>query len=152
MRDIPPSGIGDEGVITEVGEPVAIGVSVSLGDDVGLDLSRAETSDSTEFHMENWWNSEGLPVVRLTLTKSQATKLEAAKHPTKAAFIMGYAQRHPWPANEHWSLVVTLTDYPKATKGAQAVGLLDRKLRKKRTNLMKPCRVAEELACYCSRS
>ena len=71
-------------------------------------------------------------MIRLTLTKSQATKLEAAKHPTKAVYIMGYAQRHPWPDNEHWSLVVAFCDYPKAAQAAQAIGLLDRKPRPKR--------------------
>ncbi len=42
---------------------------------------------------------------------------QAAKHPTKAAFVMGYAQRHQWPIESHWSLVVTFCDYPKATVG-----------------------------------
>ena len=66
-------------------------------------------------------------VIRLTLTKAQAAKLEAAKPSDKAAFIMGYAQRHPWPKGDHWSLVVAFCDYPKATRAGQAIGLLDRK-------------------------
>jgi hypothetical protein len=41
---------------------------------------------------------------------------------------MGYAQRHPWPAGEHWSLVVSFCGHPKANhRAAQATGLLDRK-------------------------
>ena len=66
-------------------------------------------------------------MIRLKLTKAQTAKLEAAKPSDKAAFVMGYAQRHAWPAGEHWSLVVTFCDYPKATRAAQAAGLLDRK-------------------------
>ena len=65
-------------------------------------------------------------MIRLTLTKAQAAKLEAAKPSDKATFVMGYAQRHAWPKGEHWSLVVTFCDYPKATKAAQTIGLLDR--------------------------
>ena len=68
-------------------------------------------------------------MIRLKLTKAQTAKLEAAKQSDKAAFVMGYAQRHAWLAGERWSLVVTFVDYPKATKAAQAIGLLDRKKR-----------------------
>lgn len=66
-------------------------------------------------------------MIRLRLTKAQAAKLEAAKPSEKAAFVMGYAQRHQWPAGEHWSFVVSFCDYTKATKAGQAIGLLDRK-------------------------
>ena len=57
---------------------------------------------------------------------------QAAKHPTKAAFVMGYAQRHQWPHGEQWSLVVTFCDYPKAIQAGQAIGLLNRKPVRKR--------------------
>ena len=70
-------------------------------------------------------------MIRVKLTKAQVRKLEAAKPSDKAAFVMGYAQRHAWPAGEHWSLVVTFCDYSKATRAAQAAGLLDRKRRLK---------------------
>jgi hypothetical protein len=66
-------------------------------------------------------------MIRIKLTKAQAAKLEAAKPSDKAAFLLGYAQRHPWPDGEHWSLVVAFCSYPQATKAAQAIGLLDRK-------------------------
>ena len=70
-------------------------------------------------------------MIRLKLTKAQTTKLQAAKPSDKAAFVMGYAQRHAWPAGEHWCFVVTFCDYPKATKAGQAIGLLDRTKRLK---------------------
>ena len=66
-------------------------------------------------------------MIRLKLTKAQASKLEAAKPSDKAAFVMGYAQRHSWSTGDHWSVVVTFCDYHKATKAGQAIGLLDRK-------------------------
>jgi hypothetical protein len=72
-------------------------------------------------------------MIRLKLTKSQSAKLEAAKPSDKGAFVMGYAQRHPWPHGDHWSLVVTFCDYSKATRAAQAAGLLDRKKKLKPT-------------------
>ena len=72
-------------------------------------------------------------MIRVRLTKAQAAKLKAAKPSGKAVYVMGYAQRHPWPKGEHWSLVVTFCDYGKATKAAQAAGLLDRKKRLKPT-------------------
>ncbi|MDA7644198.1 hypothetical protein OAG85_03640 [Verrucomicrobiales bacterium] len=72
-------------------------------------------------------------MIRVRLTKAQAAKLEAAKPSDKAAFVMGYTQRHPWPKGDHWSLVVTFCDYSKATRAAQATGLLDRKKRLKPT-------------------
>ena len=87
-------------------------------------------------------------MIRLTLPKAQARKIEAAKPPTKAAFLMGYAQRHPWPANNRWSLVVTFCNYPKAVKAAQAIGLLDRKPRRqrarKKTNQPTPNHASKE--------
>ena len=78
-------------------------------------------------------------MIRIKLTKAQAAKLEAAKPSGKAAFVMGYAQRHSWPAGEQWSIVVAFCDHPKATKAGQAIGILDsaRKLKSpktKRTN------------------
>jgi hypothetical protein len=68
-------------------------------------------------------------VIRLKLTKAQTAKLKDAKPSDKAAFIMGYAQRHSWPKGDHCSVVVSFCDYGKATKAAQAIGLLDRKKR-----------------------
>ena len=65
-------------------------------------------------------------MIRIKLTKAQTAKLEAAKPSDKAAFVMGYAQRHAWPNGERWSLVVTFCDYSKANKAGQAIGLLDR--------------------------
>ena len=76
-------------------------------------------------------------MIRLKLTKAQTTKLQAAKPSGKAAFVMGYAQRHSWPAGERWSVVVTFCDYTKATKAGQAIGLLDRQPRRKRATKKK---------------
>lgn len=66
-------------------------------------------------------------MIRLKLTKSQTAKLEAAKPSDKAAFVLGYAARHSWPAGDRWSVVVTFCDYGRATRAGQACGLLDRK-------------------------
>ena len=95
-------------------------------------------TDSTEFHVENLWKTKGAQVIRLKLTKAQTAKLEAAKPSDKAAFLMGYAQRHPWPKGERWSLVVSFCDYHKATKAGQAIGLLDRKRKLKASRKRKP--------------
>ena len=70
--------------------------------------------------MENWWKMEVRRMIRIKLTKAQAAKLEDAKPSDLAVFVMGYAQRHPWPAGERWSLVVTFCDYPKATNQGRA--------------------------------
>ena len=70
-------------------------------------------------------------MIRIKLTKAQVRKLEAAKPSDKAVFVMGYAARHAWPKGDHWSVVVAFCDYPRATRAAQAIGLLDRKRRLK---------------------
>ena len=81
-------------------------------------------------------------MIRLKLTKAQAAKLEAARPSDKAAFLMGYAQRHRWPHEDRWSAVVSFCDHGKATRAAQAIGLLDRqkklKAPKKKTRTRRP--------------
>ena len=68
-------------------------------------------------------------MIRLKLTKAQTAKLEAAKPSDKAAFVMGYAQRHAWPNGEHWSLVVTFCGHAKAARAGQAIGSIAAKVR-----------------------
>ncbi|MCH1504987.1 MAG: hypothetical protein L7V86_15505 [Verrucomicrobiales bacterium] len=79
-------------------------------------------------------------MIRIQLTKAQAAKLEAAKPSGKAVYVMGYAQRHAWPAGDRWSVVVAFVDYPKATRAAQAAGLLDRKRKIKPAKKKQPRR------------
>ncbi len=54
------------------------------------------------------------PALRFELTEEQAAELERAKPPSMAALVVGYAQRHPWPDPERFTLCAWFVEMPEA--------------------------------------
>lgn len=65
------------------------------------------------------------PALRLELTPAQARQLDRAKPPGDAVFVLGYAARHSWPHPQRFSMVLAFTSFEKATRAAEACGLLE---------------------------
>ena len=73
------------------------------------------------------------PAIRLQLTKAQARKIEEAKEAGESAMVVGYAQRHPWPNPDKFTLCAWFIDQEATQDALKAAGIMYRRTpRKKR--------------------
>lgn len=71
------------------------------------------------------------PPLRFELTEDQAAALDAAKPPGDAALIVGYAQRHPWPAPDRFTLCAWFVSKEDTEAALMAGGIMAKTPRKK---------------------
>ena len=64
------------------------------------------------------------PPLRFELTEEQAALIEEAKPPGAVALVVGYAQRHPWPEPDRFTLCAWLVTMPKAEAALMAGGII----------------------------
>lgn len=64
------------------------------------------------------------PPLRFELTEEQAAALDAAKPAGDVALVVGYAQRHPWPDPERFTLCAWFVTMPKAEAALMAGGII----------------------------
>jgi len=64
------------------------------------------------------------PPLRFELTEEQAASLRAAKPGGDVALVVGYAQGHPWPDPERFTLCAWFVTMPKAEAALMAGGIM----------------------------
>lgn len=72
------------------------------------------------------------PPLRFELTGEQVADLEGARPPGTVALVVGYAQRHPWPEPERFTLCAWFVAMPEAEAALMAGGIMAKGGRKKR--------------------
>jgi len=72
------------------------------------------------------------PPLRFELTGEQVADLERARPPGAVALVVGYAQRHPWPEPERFTLCAWFVEMPEAEAALIAGGIMAKGCRKKR--------------------
>jgi hypothetical protein len=72
------------------------------------------------------------PPLRFELTGEQVADVERANPPGMVALVVGYAQRHPWPEPERFTLCAWFVTMPEAEAALIAGGIMAKGCRKKR--------------------
>lgn len=72
------------------------------------------------------------PPLRFELTEEQVADLERAKPPGVVALVVGYAERHRWPAPDKFTLCAWFVAMPEAEAALMAGGIMAKARRKKR--------------------
>ena len=80
------------------------------------------------------------PPLRFELTEEQAALVDAAKPPGDVALIVGYAQRHPWPDPERFTLCAWFISMDDTEAALMAGGIMAkaRKGKVKKSNVSTP--------------
>jgi len=72
------------------------------------------------------------PPLRFELTPDQVADLERAKPPGSVALVFGYAQRHPWPDPERFTLCAWFITMEDTEAALVACGIMAKGSRVKR--------------------
>ena len=72
------------------------------------------------------------PPIRFKLTKAQARAIEEAKPAGSAVLVCGYAQRHPWPDPDKFTLCAWFVDSAAAEEALKGAGIMAKKRPQKR--------------------
>lgn len=72
------------------------------------------------------------PPLRFELTEEQAAMIEEAKPPGDVALVVGYAQRHPWPDPDKFTLCAWFVSMADTEAALMAGGIMAKGGRQKR--------------------